>query len=71
MINTEGKSVKDFLLTKLGNIDDSINIPDKISDYILKMWEAAVKHWLPSVGKIRQLRDLNPKFMKTKTRKKY
>ena len=71
MINTEGKSVKDLLLTKLGIVHNSINIPDKISDYLVKMWEAVVKNWIPAIEKIRQLRDLNKKFMKIKPKRKY
>ena len=71
IISTEGKSVKDVLLAKLGIIHNSINIPDKISDDLLKMWDEVVKKWIPAIEKIRQLRDLNQKFMKIKAKRKY
>ena len=71
IIDTEGKSVKDVLLTKLGIIHNSINIPDKVSHDLLKMWDEVVKKWIPAVEKIRQLRDLNQKFMKIKAKRKY
>ena len=71
MISTEGKSFRDLLLAKLGIIDNSINIPDKIFDNLMKMWDAVVKKWIPSVEKIRQLRDLNKNFMKIKAKRKY